>query len=134
MSVPEDVAAGLVVPRELVQAWILLIMALIRAVADDYYGWEEQLDKSMDKLQTGMSQMVASLPGPHLGSSALVLPMDLLSLMLPRLLSDSNGHYPGYSQIYSSYLQELVSLAQYSPHSRPLLTFVTGSRDNGHEI
>jgi len=96
------------IPGDLVQAWILLVMGLIRASVDDH-DWEDQVEKAMEKIQTGMSRMVTSLPGPSLNSSALVLPMDLLALMLPRLLSDSNGQRPGYSHIYSDYLQGLVS-------------------------
>lgn len=100
--------ANLQIPDDLIQTWILIVMSLVGETCSSHGNWSAKLDDAMEKLRSGIGRLVASLVSPSLNESAVVLPLDLVVLMLPRLLSDANGQYPGYSQIYSSYLQELV--------------------------
>ncbi|KXX79338.1 hypothetical protein MMYC01_204552 [Madurella mycetomatis] len=98
--------ARIVVPKEIVEGWIHLLMALVYLPKDD-----DKSDKLFDDARTlissGMATVIRSLSEKSSLDNSVFLPQELVSLFSLKLLQDSTLGMPDVSQCYSACLQEL---------------------------
>ncbi|KAM0622089.1 hypothetical protein ACHAQG_005906 [Verticillium nonalfalfae] len=80
--------------------------------------WAEQLSFAISLIQSGMAETIDSLSSFRLAGKVTVLPMDLISLMSIRLLSDVTGKHPSASETYLEYLQGLEAQITSMPSDR----------------
>ena len=100
--------AKIVVPKEIVEGWIHLLMALVY-LPKDYHKSDRLFDDAKLLIHSGMAAVVRSLSEKSLLDSSVVLPQELVSLLSLKLLQDSTMGMPDVSQCYSACLDELVS-------------------------
>lgn len=95
-------------PDEVVQAWIHLLMALVRYDSDRRKAYR-LLEDAHDLLDAGLKQMVMALSDRTLLSQAVVLPMELVSLLSLQLMQNPNPGLPDMMETYLSYITSIVS-------------------------
>jgi hypothetical protein len=105
--------AKIAVPKELVEGWIHLLMALIYLPRDDDKS-ERLLDDARALIPSGMAAVIRGLSDKTLLDNSIVLPLELVSLMSLRLLQDSTLGMQDASQCYSTCLEELVRTPTHS--------------------
>ncbi|EGY23103.1 uncharacterized protein VDAG_04541 [Verticillium dahliae VdLs.17] len=112
--------AKIQVSDDLTRAWPLIVMSLIHSCTDmgSVSSWGEQLNFAISLIQSGMAETVDSLSSFRLADKITVLPMDLVSLMSIRLLSDITGKHPSASETYLEYLQGLEAQITSMPSDR----------------
>jgi hypothetical protein len=99
------------VPKELVEGWIHLLMALVYLPIHEAKS-DRLFDDANGLIQNGMAAVIRSLSDKSLLDSSVVLPQELLSLLSMKLLRDSTMGMPDITECYSACLEELVSLRQ----------------------
>ncbi|KAM0509524.1 hypothetical protein ACHAP6_005195 [Verticillium nonalfalfae] len=116
----ESDRAKIQVSEDLTRAWPLIVMSLIHSCADmgSVSSWAEQLSFAISLIQSGMAETIDSLSSFRLAGKVTVLPMDLISLMSIRLLSDVTGKHPSASETYLEYLQGLEAQITSMPSDR----------------
>ncbi|KAK1758176.1 hypothetical protein QBC47DRAFT_410891 [Echria macrotheca] len=105
------------VPKEIVEGWIHLLMALVYLPKDDEKG-ERLLDDARVLITSGMATMIRALSDKSLLDSSVLLPQELVSLLSLKLLQDSTLGMPDATQCYSACLQELAADIQSKPSDR----------------
>lgn len=109
------------VPDEVVQSWIHLLMALVCSKSD-FRKADGLLQDAQNLLEAGLAEMVMAMSGRTLLSEAVVLPMELVSLLSLQLMQNPNPGLPGATETYLSYLTAIASPPFSPPISQPPTT------------
>jgi hypothetical protein len=72
-------------------------------------GWSEHSEVAQKLIKDGIGEVMDSLGNESLLNRAVLLPMEIVSLLSLQLLQDSTGSYPNLGATYSEYLDALVS-------------------------
>lgn len=99
---------AIVVPDELKNAWLHLMMGLVFVPYDEVMS-ETLLVQAQLLIEDGIEHIVKALSTKSLTESAVILPIELFSLTGLKLLQDSTAGLPDISNTYSTYLQSVVS-------------------------
>lgn len=105
-----DELSSIDLPQELVTAWMHLIVCLASATADYdlFYGNAIKFEKLAD---TGIRLVLRRLTSRSLLDYAILMPLDIASLVGMNLLHDLTGPYKNISATYDEYLSTLVGLS-----------------------
>jgi hypothetical protein len=98
----------IVVPDELKNAWLHLTMGLIFVPYDEVMS-ETLLIQAQLLIEESIDNIVKSLSTKSLTENAVILPLELFTLMGLKMLQDSPAGLPDVSQTYSAYLESVVS-------------------------
>lgn len=98
----------IIVPDDLKNAWLHLIMGLIFVPHDEVMS-ETLLAQAQFLIEDGMENIVNSLSTKSLTDHAVIFPPELFTLMGLKMLQDSTAGLPDISQTYSAYLESVVS-------------------------
>lgn len=98
----------IVIPDELKNAWLHLTMGLIFVPHDEVMS-ENLLIHAQLLIEEGIQGIVKSLSTKSLVEVAVILPVELLSLMGLKMLQDSTAGLPDITETYSTYLESVVS-------------------------
>lgn len=98
----------IVIPDELKNAWLHLTMGLIFVPHDEVMS-ENLLIHAQLLIEEGIESIVKSLSTKSLVEDAVILPVELLSLMGLKMLQDSTAGLPDITDTYSTYLESVVS-------------------------
>lgn len=98
----------IVIPDELKNAWLHLTMGLIFVPHDEVMS-ENLLVHAQLLIEEGIESIVKSLSTKSLVEDAVILPVELLSLMGLKMLQDSTAGLPDITDTYSTYLESVVS-------------------------
>lgn len=98
----------IVVPDELKNAWLHLTMGLIFIPHDEVMS-ENLLVHAQLLIEEGIENIVKSLSTKSLVEDAVILPVELLSLMGLKMLQDLTAGLPDITHTYSTYLESVVS-------------------------
>ncbi|KAK0652573.1 hypothetical protein B0T16DRAFT_103189 [Cercophora newfieldiana] len=109
--------AKVAVPKEIVQGWIHLLMALVYLPKDDDKS-EMLLEDAKLLISSGMATAIHALSDKSLLDNSVFLPQELVTLLSLKLLQDSTLGMPDASQCYSACLQELAADIQSKPSDR----------------
>lgn len=96
------------VPDDLKNAWLHLTMGLIFVPLDEVMS-ETLLVQAQLLIEESIENIVKSLTTKSLIDNAVILPIELFTLMSLKLLQDSTAGLPDISQTYSAYLESVVS-------------------------
>lgn len=99
---------NMTIPDDLKNAWLHLTMSLIFIPYDEVMS-ETLLLIAQLLIEGGIEEIVKSMFTKSLTENAVILPMELLSLMSLKMLQDSTAGLPDISQTYSAYLESVVS-------------------------
>ncbi|KAK4236126.1 hypothetical protein C8A03DRAFT_17193 [Achaetomium macrosporum] len=105
------------VPKEIVEGWIHLLMALVYRPIDGAKS-DRLFHDAKGLIQNGMAAVIRSLSDKSLLDSSVVLPQELFSLLGLRLLRDSTMGMPDISECYSACLDELEADIASRPSDR----------------
>lgn len=95
-------------PKELVEAWIHLLMGLIYRPTN-FDRSDRLVDDAKNLMNSGMVAVVHALSEKPLLDSAVVLPQELLSLLSLKLLQDTTVGMPDIGECYFTCLYTMVS-------------------------
>ncbi|KAK5656101.1 hypothetical protein OQA88_5240 [Cercophora sp. LCS_1] len=109
--------AKIAVPKEIVEGWIHLLMALVYLPKDDDKT-ERLLDDARILITGGMATVIRALSDKSLLDNSVFLPLELVSLISLKLLQDSTLGMPNASQCYSACLEDLAADIQSKPSDR----------------
>lgn len=98
----------IVVPDELKNAWLHLTMGLIFVPYDEVMSENLLVDAQL-LIEDAIENIVKTLSTKSLMESAVILPVELFSLTLLKILQDSTAGLPDLSHTYSTYLESVVS-------------------------
>lgn len=96
------------VPDEVVQAWIHLLMALVCGGSDEHRAGG-LMDDARDLLDAGLREMVMAMSDRTLLGRAVVLPMELVSLLSLQLMQNPNPGLPDAAETYLSCIKTIAS-------------------------
>lgn len=101
--------ANITVPDELIRAWLHLLMALIYS-AQGAFSWNDHSEIARTLIKKGMEEVIEGMATESLLKRAVVLPLEIVSLVSLKLLEDATGAYPNIGATYSEYLDALVRI------------------------
>lgn len=96
----------IVLPQELVTAWLHILSGLIHS-RDDYNG-SRFLARAFTLITTGMGKIIHGICNTSLLEKAAMLPMEIVPLIALSLLQDQVGKSDDIVETYSQYLNSLV--------------------------
>ncbi|KAI1344069.1 hypothetical protein F5Y15DRAFT_186429 [Xylariaceae sp. FL0016] len=121
-NVPVTARAKIVVPDNLIRAWLHLILALVQA-ASGRNGWDDKhLGVAEALIDKGMSEVMNMTPAEDLIRRVVVQPVDVVALLCEKLIRDSTGRNPNISDTYSEHLKNLENdiMTKYADRSTQL--------------
>ncbi|KAI7774753.1 hypothetical protein LA080_007918 [Diaporthe eres] len=107
----------LVVPDDLKNAWLHLTMSLIFVPHDEVMS-ETLLVHAQLLIEEGIENIVKSLSRKSLLENAVILPIELCTLMGLKMLQDSTAGLPDISHTYSAYLESVAADISNKPSDR----------------
>ncbi|KAF7560841.1 hypothetical protein G7046_g3306 [Stylonectria norvegica] len=113
----EDFLAGIKMPRDFVTAWLCVVMAVIYGAENDSM-CSSRMARAKDLSSLGMKKVIHSLTDKSLLEKAIVLPLEVLSLVTLGLLQDQVGKSDDICETYSEYLKSLETSITYKPSDR----------------
>ena len=108
------------VPDDFVRAWLHLLMGLIYSTQEELL-WREHIHNVDSLLLKSMKQMTEAISrdaSQGLLNRAVVLPLEIVSMICLNLFKDATNNHHDISETYSQYLKALVSPMLY-PFSSP---------------
>ncbi|KAI3318826.1 hypothetical protein HD806DRAFT_539853 [Xylariaceae sp. AK1471] len=112
--------AKVAIPDGLILAWIHTTMGLIYAMQDSQV-WEEHLDKATGLVSAGLHEITNRLAGyGNLLGNAVILPMEIVSIVGFKLLQDATNGAPNISETYSEYLKAIAADITTKPSDRSM--------------
>ncbi|KAL7926663.1 hypothetical protein ACQKWADRAFT_281025 [Trichoderma austrokoningii] len=97
--------ATIELPRELVTAWLHIVFGLI--YSSHTPDWFNHMAKARSLMKGGMQKMIQGISSQNLLEKAVMLPMEVMSLITLNLLRDDVGKYDNVCDTYSLYLNSL---------------------------
>ncbi|KAH8773746.1 putative Mg2+ transporter [Diaporthe sp. PMI_573] len=107
----------IIVPDELKNAWLHLTMGFIFVPHDEVMS-ETLLVQAQLLIEESIENIVKSLSTNSLTENAVILPIELFTLMGLKLLQDSTAGLPDISQTYSAYLESVAADIANKPSDR----------------
>lgn len=98
----------IVVPDDLKNAWLHLMMGLVFVPHDEVMS-ETLLVHAQLLIEEGIENIVKSLSRKSLMENAVISPIEICTLMGLKMLQDSTAGLPDISYTYSAYLESVVS-------------------------
>ncbi|KAJ0117452.1 hypothetical protein J7T55_003866 [Diaporthe amygdali] len=108
---------NMTIPDDFKNAWLHLTMSLIFVPYDEVMS-ETLLLIAQLLIEGGIEEIVKSMFTKSLTENAVILPMELLSLMSLKMLQDSTAGLPDISQTYSAYLESVAADIANKPSDR----------------
>jgi hypothetical protein len=94
-------------PPEFSKAWLYITMAIVYGSNDDPK-WDNRMRRAEELIGTGSKKLVQGLGENNLLEKAVVMPLEVLSLITMGLLQDQVGKSDDICDTYSQYLNSLV--------------------------
>jgi hypothetical protein len=94
-------------PPEFSKAWLYITMAIVYGSNDDPK-WDDRMRRAEELIGTGSKKLAQGFGDNNLLEKAIVLPLEVLSLITMGLLQDQVGKSDDICDTYSQYLDSLV--------------------------
>ncbi|CAM1507046.1 Fc.00g066870.m01.CDS01 [Cosmosporella sp. VM-42] len=109
--------ANVELPKEFVNAWLYLVMAMIYSASNEG-PWRNRIIRATTLVSQGMRKIIKGLSDVNLLEKATVLPLEVLSLLTLGLLQDQVGKSDDICETYSQYLNSLEMAITSKPSDR----------------
>ncbi|KAF4437381.1 hypothetical protein FACUT_5763 [Fusarium acutatum] len=104
-------------PPEFSKAWLYITMAIVYGSNDDPK-WDDRMRRAEELIGTGSKKLVQGFSDNNLLEKAIVLPLEVLSLITMGLLQDQVGKSDDICDTYSQYLGSLDHAITSKPSDR----------------